>query len=133
MSKWITPRLDWQPYDFVKYGDINRIMGNCNFLFEHEPQFVSALPENYTVASYLYESDWTALLAALREMSITYALFDPQDITTDAAYWTEMTAQNFYNVEKLEKDILYMKTYKHQHHYVSEHTLLDSNFNTGGF
>lgn len=31
-NDWITPKTDWLPTDFINYTDINRIIGNLNYL-----------------------------------------------------------------------------------------------------
>ena len=130
MSRWIKPRLNWQPYDFVKYGDINRIMGNCNFLFEHEPQYVSALPTSYTRANFLWQPSWQDLLNALYQLQTTYAIPNVGDART----WTAMTPTNFFNVENLER-LIFSKKYSSTRKVgwtVSKETLMDDIATIGG-
>lgn len=99
-TEFIPPKTNWIEYELVTYIDINRIMNNCNYLYQNEypknpdESTHDNLPTDYTKANFLFSDQWQLLRD--RIIWIHHRLYpdsDPPVITYD------MSAENFNAVE----------------------------------
>lgn len=86
---WIEPKTDWTDADHVTYQDMNRIMGNINYLLPS-----ADLKDDYTQNDFVKAAEWAALLSAMSILaqSMLLSLQVPGN---------EMTSSTFNDVESI--------------------------------
>ena len=86
---WIEPKTDWTDADFVTYQDMNRIMGNINYLLPS-----ANLKDDYTQNDFVKAAEWAALLNAMNILAQSMLL-------SLAVPGSDMTSSTFNDVESM--------------------------------